>query len=84
MSQTTQTADFAGFEASDAELQAVIGPVPPGADSNTGGVIALDDFEVGEQTNYSANITPVSDAEFDAIESMFTRMDNFQEYGPFR
>ncbi|MEW8229298.1 MAG: toxin glutamine deamidase domain-containing protein [Candidatus Thiodiazotropha endolucinida] len=58
-------------------------PVPPGADSSSG-VIALDDFEVGEQTNYSANITPVSDAEFDAIESMFTRMDNFQEYGPFR
>ncbi|MEW8307230.1 MAG: hypothetical protein AB2652_20705 [Candidatus Thiodiazotropha endolucinida] len=34
MSQTTPTADFAGFEASDAELQAVIGPVPPGADSD--------------------------------------------------
>ncbi|MEW8029213.1 MAG: hypothetical protein AB2806_15945, partial [Candidatus Thiodiazotropha sp.] len=97
LSQTTP-ADFAGFEvageqlpadfpvgeASDAELQSVLDqPVPPGADSSSG-VIALDDFEVGEQTNYSANITPVSDAEFDAIESMFTRMDNFQEYGPFR
>ncbi|WP_139116994.1 hypothetical protein [Candidatus Thiodiazotropha endoloripes] len=34
MNQTTQTANFAGFEASDAELQAVIGPVPPGADSD--------------------------------------------------
>ncbi|MEW8026845.1 MAG: hypothetical protein AB2806_03765 [Candidatus Thiodiazotropha sp.] len=98
MSQTTP-ADFAalevdnptilpaGFpvgEASDAGLQSVLErPVPPGADSSSG-VIAPDDFEVGEQTNYSANITPVSDAEFDAIESMFTRMDNFQEYGPFR
>ncbi|WP_139116995.1 hypothetical protein [Candidatus Thiodiazotropha endoloripes] len=58
MSQTTQATDFAalevddptilpaGFpvgEASDAELQSVLGrPVPPGADSSSG-VIALDD-----------------------------------------
>ncbi len=63
-------------------MQAVLGPVPPGADSSSS-VVALDDFEIAEQTNYSADITPVSDAEFDAIESLFTRMDNF-ERGPFR
>ncbi|MEW8022804.1 MAG: hypothetical protein AB2803_03800 [Candidatus Thiodiazotropha sp.] len=42
MSQTNQAADFAALEASDAELQAVIGPVPPGADSSSS-VVALDD-----------------------------------------
>jgi hypothetical protein len=81
LSQTIP-ADFAGFEEA-AKLQGVLGPVPTGADSNVRGVIALDDFEVAEQTNYSADITPVSDAEFDAIESLFTRMDNF-ETGPYR
>jgi hypothetical protein len=55
LSQTIP-ADFAGFEASDAERQAVIGPVPPGADSSgrSASIDYMQPIPGSEQSNLGA------------------------------